>query len=434
MLPGSPHKSDLATPRSVLLIGGGRWGRVHAGILCKLLPASARILWVSEHNLPQLARHVAEQDLETPQISLLSSLEPALAQKPDAALIVTAAFTHVAFARATLEKGIPTFVEKPLALDERDAQELVELAARAGVVFGVGLHLFLASYLHYFHLLWRVRPVVSCQLTWFDVENEIRYGEMKKADIWTNKVHDVFPHLWTILRVFFPCVRPAVRNAAIGPLGAIALTLDAGAVAIQAELGRRAPARARRIALRFADGGNALLDYTCEPGTIEVDGKAVTPDPAWAKGQSPLMAEIAAFFRACAHPEDAARWPCRAANVLDSVTGALAAADRAAGAAALIVARNFAAGADFGVPVEVRHLLVDNIAPQIHELRSQLEDREPERLIVTAAAAILRTPRVVHGALGAGAARPLEVPAELFEAVLRSDFLQRVLAAGLTAI
>jgi hypothetical protein len=288
----------------------------------------------------------------------------------------------------------------------------------------VGLHLFLASYLHYFRSLWHARPAASCRLTWFDRESEIRYGEVKKADIWTNPVHDVFPHLWTILQVFFPGAIAIVRDAAIGPLGAIALTLEVGAVAVEAEIARRAPVRARQIALRFVDGGSAVLDYTSEPGTIDVDGRAIRPDPSWATGPRPLAAEIAAFFRVCAEPEQAARWPCRAADVMGSVAGAVAAADRAAAAATAVVARHFAARADFSASAHVDRLLVDNIAPEIHRLRSQLETREPERLIVAAAHAALRTPP------DCDAAHPPDVPAALWEAVLRSDFLQRIVAAG----
>ncbi len=47
---------------------------------------------------------------------------------------------HVEMARAALEAGKHVFCEKPLAPDYRQARELAELAARAGVVTGVGFN------------------------------------------------------------------------------------------------------------------------------------------------------------------------------------------------------------------------------------------------------------------------------------------------------
>ncbi len=60
----------------------------------------------------------------------------------DAAVISTPTKTHYALAKQALERGLHTFVEKPLATSANQGQELIDLAEKNGVILFVG-HLFL---------------------------------------------------------------------------------------------------------------------------------------------------------------------------------------------------------------------------------------------------------------------------------------------------
>lgn len=55
----------------------------------------------------------------------------------DFAVIASPASTHYAYAKFFLERKIPVFVEKPLATSAEDAQELVDLSERNGVMLFV---------------------------------------------------------------------------------------------------------------------------------------------------------------------------------------------------------------------------------------------------------------------------------------------------------
>ena len=55
----------------------------------------------------------------------------------DFAVIASPASTHYAYAKFLLERKIPVFVEKPLATSAEEAQELVDLSERNGVMLFV---------------------------------------------------------------------------------------------------------------------------------------------------------------------------------------------------------------------------------------------------------------------------------------------------------
>ncbi|MEQ1863932.1 MAG: Gfo/Idh/MocA family oxidoreductase [Micropepsaceae bacterium] len=210
--------------RRVMLVGGGRWGRVHAGVLTQILPQGSEVLWVSRHNREAAASFAAGKTGQT-SIAMVADIEQALKRKPDAAIIVTAAHTHAAMARAALENGVPALVEKPFVLTRQDADDLIALARAKSILLGVGLHLLFASYLRHFRSLWRERIVVGAQIAWLDCETEARYGETKRADPSTPKVHDVYPHLWAVMHVLWPGQTPSVRDVESLPGGGARLHL-----------------------------------------------------------------------------------------------------------------------------------------------------------------------------------------------------------------
>jgi myo-inositol 2-dehydrogenase / D-chiro-inositol 1-dehydrogenase len=66
-----------------------------------------------------------------------ASLEAAL-DAADAAVIATPAVTHASLLRTCVERGLPTFCEKPLALDLGDAASLTRLVEERGAPVQVG--------------------------------------------------------------------------------------------------------------------------------------------------------------------------------------------------------------------------------------------------------------------------------------------------------
>jgi predicted dehydrogenase len=306
--------------QTIALVGGGRWGRVHASNLPRLLTPSDRVLWVSRHNQDALRKIIAQFAEHGPKFELLTSLDDALAERPAAALIITAPDTHVAVASVCLRSGIHTFIEKPLAFKASDAHSLINTAAKANLVLAVGMHLLSASYLRHFKSQLVTRDIARISIRWFDPAHELRYGESKRADDSTPLAHDIYPHLWSIVRVLTGAMQQTIASASKHIAGSISIESSAGPVKIDAQFGRYADARERKIDLVFQDGGTAGLDFTEEPGTAWLGNAALPPDPLWGRTPRPVMAEVADFLTQISSRD--LEWPHLAANCFDSVIGA----------------------------------------------------------------------------------------------------------------
>jgi predicted dehydrogenase len=112
------------------VIGVGHLGQHHARILSGL--PDVDLVGVVDAN-PEQARLIAERLHTTP----FASFETLLS-RVDAVSVVTPTIHHHAVAAAFLKSGIPVLVEKPVCRTVAEADELIELADRAGVPFQVG--------------------------------------------------------------------------------------------------------------------------------------------------------------------------------------------------------------------------------------------------------------------------------------------------------
>ena len=301
-------------------MGGGRWGRVHASNLCSLLTPNDQVLWVTQHN-QSAASDLVGRFPNGPRFKLLRSLESALPLRPDAALVVTSPNSHVAIAGTCLRHGIPCFVEKPLAFKRVEALTLIEIGRNNGLVLAVGLHLLSASYLHHFKGQISGREITRIVIRWFDPAYEVRYGESKRGDDTTPIFHDLYPHIWSIVRVLTGCDRQVINSASKCQhcLSFQSSVLD---VAVAAQCGRCAEARERKIDLVFRDGGSASLDFTEEPGRAMLDHAPLSRDPCWGREPRPVMAEVRDFLKQTCLPLRDQAWPHLAENCIDSVVGA----------------------------------------------------------------------------------------------------------------
>jgi predicted dehydrogenase len=307
--------------RTVALVGGGRWGRAHASNLSKLLTPRDRVVWVSRHNQVILP-DVVSQFSNGPHFGLVTSLGDALLERPVAALVVTSPETHVAIADACLRGGIHTFVEKPLAFKAREARMLIDIAADGDLLLAAGLHLLSASYLRHFRNQLSSREISWISMRWFDPVHEERYGETKRANGASSIVHDLYPHLWSIVKVLTQCSQQQTKNLSKRADGSFLWEASAGSVDVEAYCGRFARERERRISVRLRDGGYASLDFTREPGEGMLDGLPLSADPAWGKTPRPIMAEVKEFLERISSPSRDGNWPHLAANCIDSVIGA----------------------------------------------------------------------------------------------------------------
>ena len=113
----------------VAVIGVGALGKHHARILSEL--PDVELAGIVDINEPR-AREIAGI-VNAPVASAAEMLG-----RVDAVTVAVPTASHLAVALPFLHRGTAVLVEKPLARDLREAQQMVEAAAASGAVFGVG--------------------------------------------------------------------------------------------------------------------------------------------------------------------------------------------------------------------------------------------------------------------------------------------------------
>lgn len=202
-------------------------------------------------------------------------------------------------ARTVLEAGIPVFVEKPLATTEAGAAALFDLAEARHLVIAVG-HVFqfarfVVRFAERLATLPRPRAV---DILWTDPGEEGRYGETKSFDPFTPIAADVFPHVWSLLRILLPEGDFSVETVDAKSGGAcIEVVLTSADTICHATLARLSDARRRRVTV-VVEENTFELDFAVEPGVVRTPNGEFTGDPDWSPASSPLRTEIAHFFRA----------------------------------------------------------------------------------------------------------------------------------------
>ena len=121
----------------VAVLGAGHWG---PNLIRNFHNRErSEVIWVVDPD----ARRIAEVRARFAEVATASEAGPALADpRVDAVVVATPASTHYRLTRAALERGKHVLVEKPIATDAQQGEELCALAAHAGCVLMVG-HVFL---------------------------------------------------------------------------------------------------------------------------------------------------------------------------------------------------------------------------------------------------------------------------------------------------
>lgn len=130
------------TLHHVLIVGAGSIGERH--IRCFLATGRARVSFV-EVNPKLRAAIVAKHAGST----AYASLDEAIVQKPDAAVIATPAPLHIPLATQLVERAVHVLIEKPLSLSMQGVVALVEMASSNRITAAVAYVL-------------RAQPALAC--------------------------------------------------------------------------------------------------------------------------------------------------------------------------------------------------------------------------------------------------------------------------------
>jgi hypothetical protein len=231
-----------------------------------------------------------------------------------AAVVATAPHEHAQTALRCLSAGWHVLVEKPFALDLRDARDVVERAAELKRHLWVGLVYLFAPYL--LVLKPYAHGKAHWRLEWCEPDEEVRWSELKSTPQHVNAVEDIFPHAWAILRASGLTEPLEIRRVEMIEPWSARLHLTAGEATVELIFDRHAGLRRRCVAIE-ADSFTCQLDFSEEPGIFKVNGTVRGPPP-WNPEMKPLELELSAFLAACsgqASPDI----PIEASRSLDAV-------------------------------------------------------------------------------------------------------------------
>jgi predicted dehydrogenase len=291
MAEGANVRQDFAY---LVVVGGGRWARVVAGVLLDVRPDIQ--LRVHSHSN---ARGMTEwaRTRAPGRIEVREGLPDYLgSDRPTAVIVCNASRDHVPAASAALRAGIPTLVEKPVATSASVARELVALARQQGAQLAVSRVPLFARYLEAFaqHAA-RCPPVLWGRIIWADPRAESRYGEPKRYDPSVPVMIDTLPHVLPILRLpggpAVSCRRIAIECGGMRTN----MEITCGSVPWSVVLERNSATRQRAVHLQ-ASNGPLRLDFSMEPGRIAVDGREINGDPEWDSAPRPLARMLQTFL------------------------------------------------------------------------------------------------------------------------------------------
>jgi predicted dehydrogenase len=288
-------KGETFGPKQIAVVGGGRWARVIISELCPIVAQDARIRVYSPNNAPEMRNWTTDRHLENVEVL---DFQPDFRNRDaaDIAIIANAANDHVAMAARAISAGVATLVEKPMALTEVDAREIVALAERNNALLASSRVLLFARYVIDFgRLVAGLNEIRGVHVIWADPAAEPRYGETKRFDPALTLPQDVLPHLLPILNLLTTGIH-TLTEVVVNDGGArVEIRMQAGNVPCVLSLGRNAPARRRVIMVQAAEE-SFTLDFSQEPGQITIAGTSRNGDPLWDVEPRPLASMLQCFL------------------------------------------------------------------------------------------------------------------------------------------
>jgi predicted dehydrogenase len=281
------------------VVGGGRWGRVLVESALRVLPQEKCVRLVTRHTMAAVTEWLSSQTEEVRRrVRLTADLDGVLADSDiDAVIVANRALDHAGMAERVLLAGKHAFVEKPFTLDVSAAEALVTIAAQGDRVLVVGLEYLFASYLHHLRGVVGASAIADMAIIWCD-PGEVRYGEVKRFDPAISVFQDVFPHIWSILKVLLPERVWRVRSAQIGQSAAEIVLAD-GSADVAVTMRRDAEHRIRSVRVTLVDRTVVSLDFSSEPGRLLVNGLEVEGCRQWhLLKRRPVHSELSAFLQA----------------------------------------------------------------------------------------------------------------------------------------
>jgi len=183
-----------------VIYGGGRWARTIAMVLDGILPKSDIITFCSPNNEQGLNEWIDKSD--TNRLKVVKQYPDYTCEnRPIAAIVANAARMHFPATISSLYAGIPTLVEKPFAITSAEAKFLINMTKEINIPLCAGHVFSFSRYIQNFSdMVRKCGSIENINFFWSDPIVETRYGESKIYDPTITIIHDVLPHIISLIR------------------------------------------------------------------------------------------------------------------------------------------------------------------------------------------------------------------------------------------
>ena len=193
--------------KSIIVIGGGRWGKIMSKSLLSFAFVD-RVVLISNKNYVNVniwyKNEIKSNPLLKDKLVVSDNLNKYLNNNNySVAIIANSPYLHYDTSKLLLENQKHVLVEKPFVKHSVYASELISLAKKNHLTLAVGHEFYFVSYLYDFKnvLVNKLQKIRSIKIIWNDVFEEYRHGEFKTQDMTVNSLIDIYPHIYTIIDI-----------------------------------------------------------------------------------------------------------------------------------------------------------------------------------------------------------------------------------------
>ncbi|MDO9436511.1 Gfo/Idh/MocA family protein [Hydrogenophaga sp.] len=196
-----------ASPVPVLIVGGGRWGKVWASVLSGAQESSKHLL-IAARTDPEAVRVWADSDASVDHLVVCESIAEAVAQREELAMAIVCSRPqdHERDVLEAFRYGLHVLVEKPISTTADSAMRMLLESQRVQRKLVVGTEFAYIPALHQCAHEWRLsaRDSLEVRVCWEDPALETRYGSSKSRHPEVDALGDLLPHAFSIFRVLAP--------------------------------------------------------------------------------------------------------------------------------------------------------------------------------------------------------------------------------------
>lgn len=282
----------------VLIVGGGRWGRVWASVIVSAR-GDARDIVMAARTDPVAARQWAGSDSAYSGIEVCEGIAQAMSRNPElkAAIVCSRPRDHLADVLEALRFGLHVLVEKPIAIDAQSARQMQAAAEQAQRKLSVGTEFAHLPALHQCaaERAWGGSGMLEVDVDWRDVRQEARYGAIKARHTEVGAMGDLLPHAFSIFQVLAPersLQLTEVHHHTAQAGGMVFRDGRRGTYTLRFDL--CGAERIRRIRVR-TERDYTEIDFSGTLSRISIDARVQPLDPRLVSLTSTLRLEFGAF-------------------------------------------------------------------------------------------------------------------------------------------